>query len=53
MAEGAVLVEVLSREEYERAHIPGAISIPLGRLADEAPHLPRDRAVIVYCYDSQ
>jgi rhodanese-related sulfurtransferase len=53
MAEGAQLVEVLSAEEYAREHIAGAISIPLGRLAKEADKLRRDRAVIVYCYDSQ
>jgi rhodanese-related sulfurtransferase len=46
-------VDVLPRQQYEDEHIAGAISIPLGRLAEEASRLRRDRPVIVYCYDSQ
>ncbi len=53
LAEGAQLVEVLAREEYEREHIAAAVSIPLARLGREAGRLPRDRAIIVYCYDYQ
>jgi rhodanese-related sulfurtransferase len=52
--EGAQLVEVLPREEYEDEHLPDAISIPLKELGDEAPRrLDRARPVIVYCYDYQ
>ena len=50
---GAQLVDVLPRPHYDEEHIPGAISIPLGRLGREAGRLPRDRAIIVYCYDYQ
>jgi rhodanese-related sulfurtransferase len=53
LSEGAQLVDVLPRQQYEDEHIAGAISIPLGRLAEEASRLRRDRPVIVYCYDSQ
>jgi len=49
---GAQLVEVLPEEEYAEDHLPKAMSIPLGRLDDEAPTaLDRNRAVIVYCWD--
>jgi rhodanese-related sulfurtransferase len=52
--EGAQLVEVLPREEYDDEHLPGAISIPLKQLAEEAARrLDRARPVIVYCYDYQ
>ncbi len=51
--EGAYLVEVLPADEYEREHIAGAVSIPLARLGREASRLPRDRAIVVYCYDYQ
>jgi rhodanese-related sulfurtransferase len=51
---GARLVEVLSSKAYEARHLPGALSIPLGRLGRAAAErLPRDRAVIVYCADRQ
>jgi len=49
---GAQLVEVLPEEEYAEDHLPKAVSIPLGRLDDEAPTaLDRNRPVIVYCWD--
>jgi rhodanese-related sulfurtransferase len=53
LASGAQLVEVLPEKEFEEEHLPGAISIPLRKLdaATVAP-LDRDRAVVVYCWDS-
>jgi rhodanese-related sulfurtransferase len=54
VAEGAQLVEVLPREEYEDEHLPGAVNLPLKELNREtASQLDRSRPVIVYCYDSQ
>jgi len=50
---GAQLVEVLPADEYEEDHLPGAISLPLGRLETEAVELlDRTRPVIVYCWDA-
>jgi rhodanese-related sulfurtransferase len=52
LSEGAQLVEVLPREEYEEDHLPGAIHLPLRRIENEAQErLDADRAVIVYCWD--
>ena len=52
--EGAQLVEVLPREEYEEEHLPGAINIPLKELDRETTaRLRRDAPVIVYCHDYQ
>jgi rhodanese-related sulfurtransferase len=52
LSEGAQLVEVLPREEYEEEHLPGAINLPLRRLEKEARlRLDPRRAVIVYCFD--
>jgi rhodanese-related sulfurtransferase len=52
-AEGAQIVEVLGRDEYDNEHIPGAISLPLSDLTrDHAEHvLKRDRPIVVYCQD--
>jgi rhodanese-related sulfurtransferase len=51
--EGAQLVEVLPREEYEEEHLPGAINLPLKELDGEtASILDRGKPVIVYCWDS-
>jgi rhodanese-related sulfurtransferase len=51
--QGAQVVEVLPRREYEKRHIPGAISLPLGQLAARARRqLDPDRPVVAYRYDS-
>jgi rhodanese-related sulfurtransferase len=51
---GAQLIEVLGSQEYERAHLPRAINIPLAKLnRATAASLIRDRIVILYCYDFQ
>jgi rhodanese-related sulfurtransferase len=52
LADSAHLVEVLPEDEYAAAHLPGAINIPLKRLAAETTRsLDKQRAVIVYCWD--
>ncbi len=49
---GAQLVEVLPQDEYEEAHLPGAIHIPLKSLdAETTARLDGDRPVVVYCWD--
>jgi rhodanese-related sulfurtransferase len=49
--QGAQLVEVLPADEYDWAHLPGAVNIPLKDLDARAGQLDRSRAVIVYCHD--
>ncbi len=50
--EGAQLVDVMPPAEYEEAHLPGALNLPLRRIEREA-HVVLDplRPVIVYCFD--
>jgi rhodanese-related sulfurtransferase len=51
---GAQLIEVLPAKVYEDEHLPGARNMPLTRLDERAvAEFQRERAVIVYCYDSQ
>jgi rhodanese-related sulfurtransferase len=56
MAEGAAIVEVLPREEFQNEHLPGAINLPLDGLEPEAVDrrigADRERAVVVYCQGS-
>jgi rhodanese-related sulfurtransferase len=53
LSEGAQLVEVLPREEYEEEHLPGAINMPLRAIeAEGKTRLDPSRPVIVYCWDS-
>jgi rhodanese-related sulfurtransferase/DNA-binding transcriptional ArsR family regulator len=47
---GEVLVlDVRPREEYEAAHISGALSIPLGELRARLAELPRETEIVAYC----
>jgi rhodanese-related sulfurtransferase len=50
---GAQLVEVLSAEQYDREHLPGAVSIPLPSIGDAVDKLDHQRPVVVYCFDYQ
>jgi rhodanese-related sulfurtransferase len=52
LSEGAQLVEVLPREEYEEEHLPGAMHMPLRWIETEARgRLDPNRPIIVYCWD--
>jgi rhodanese-related sulfurtransferase len=52
--QGAQVVEVLPRPEYEWAHLAGAVNLPLKELDEtSAGQLDRRRPVIVYCNDFQ
>jgi rhodanese-related sulfurtransferase len=54
LRDGAQLVEVLPRAEYEDEHLPGAINIPLKELNGETTRqLRRGQPVVVYCHDYQ
>ncbi len=52
MREGAQLVDVLPREDYDELHLAGAISIPLRELdARTVSVLDESAPVITYCND--
>lgn len=54
VADGAQLVEVLPPEEYNEAHLPGAINLHLKKLdAETVKQLDSRRSVITYCHDFQ
>jgi len=53
-AEGFVLIDVLSKEQFDKDHIPGARNVPLdsqdfvGPVADKASG-SKNRKVVLYC----
>ena len=47
----AVLVDVRSKDDYDKHHVAGAISIPYNRL-DLAEHRIRNKETLVYVYGS-
>ena len=53
VAQGAQLVEVLPKEEFDEQHLPGAMHIPLRKIDSEVRgSLAPERPVVVYCWDS-
>ena len=46
---GLVVLDVRGRNEWDAGHIPGAVHIPLGELADRIAELPADQPVAVHC----
>ena len=46
-----IILDVRTREEYESAHIPGAICVPNETIGEEdIPELPKkDQLILVYC----
>ena len=52
--DGAQLLDVLPRRDYEDEHLPGAMNIPLKELDRRTKaRLQTDRPVVVYCHDAQ
>jgi rhodanese-related sulfurtransferase/CBS domain-containing protein len=50
---GAPLIEVLPREEYDRLHLPGAVSVPLSMISRKTvDRFQWDKPVIVYAGNS-
>lgn len=47
----AIVVEALDQDAFEKAHIPGAINIPVEKVKDKATSMLPDKnaEIIVYC----
>ena len=48
---GYIIIDAREQDEYDEGHIPGAILIPYGEVADRAEkELPdKDQLILVYC----
>ena len=46
-----IILDVRTQEEFDQAHIPGAILIPNDQINDEAEHVLTDKnqLILVYC----
>ena len=53
LSAGAQIVDVLPAQEYNGAHVKGAVHIALPRILADAPMLlDRSQRTVVYCRDS-
>ena len=44
-----VIVDTRSRDEWEQAHIPNALSFPAEEIEARHRELPRDTKIVLYC----
>lgn len=51
--EGAYIVDVRDKDEYEEGHIKDSHNIPLGELRDRMDEIPRDIPVYIHCRSGQ
>jgi len=47
--EGRVVIDVRHDSEWNEGHLPSAIHIPLGHLAERIAEVPDDKPVVVHC----
>lgn len=48
-AEGAMVIDTRTAEEYEFGHIEGAVNIPVDEIRGRLHEIPTDKKLIVYC----
>ena len=46
---GQVVLDVRNPDEYEEAHVPGVVLIPLGELVERVDEVPTDGPLPVIC----
>lgn len=51
--EGAYIVDVRERMEFENGHIKGAVNIPLSELRERVNEIPKDKNVYLHCRTGQ
>jgi len=49
VANGAMIVDVRSKGEYQGGHIKGSVNIPLQTLQDNLSKLKKDKTIITCC----
>ena len=49
-----ILLEVLGPQYYRHSHLPGALNLPPGKVAEMAPELLPDKEaeIVLYCWDA-
>jgi phage shock protein E len=47
LAEGALVIDVRSPEEFRSGHVPNAVNIPLGELRESLPRRVKDKSQVL------
>lgn len=49
IAQGGLVVDVRTPEEFEQGHLLNALNIPHDQITQATDKLPRDRDIVLYC----
>ena len=49
VSDGAVIVDVRTKGEYQQGHIKGSLNIPLNNLSSQLTKLKKDKVIITCC----
>lgn len=49
IANGALIVDVRTKEEYQRGHVRNSINIPLNKLPDNLKKLDKNKSIVTCC----
>lgn len=47
------IVDLRAADDYAKAYVKGAVSVPLATLADAMKSFPKDKTIVLYCYSGQ
>ena len=47
---GALIIDVRTKEEFKDGHVKKAVNIPLQNLEKYYQYIPKDKEIIVYCH---
>src|SRR5207302_6040385 len=45
-----LLVDVRGRDPFAKAHVQGAVCVPIQEIEQLAPQLPKDKPLVLYCW---
>lgn len=48
---GFVVLDVRGRDAYAKAHVPGALCVPIDEIEALSTQLPRDRELATFCWN--
>ncbi len=51
--ENALFLDIRTKQEFKAGHIPGAVNIPFSELRKRLLEIPKDRTVVIYCYQGK
>lgn len=49
VANGALIVDVRTPDEFKKKHIIGAVNLPIEEIVKGRINLPKDKEIVVYC----